>query len=483
MSAPQPAPDESAPTSTRQRVGGLSALLALMVLILTGVVAVVLAVEFRRHSGSSFTFDGRPIEHPDRVLAAAEATVQAAIADKPNVHTADTHCFFAVPHQVGGGRRLPNVDRTAYCAPVLLVDSLTGQPFIRVGLHGQTHGKGERVTVDGLPSSLATVAFPAGTDLIRPDGRQLAASITDLKPPIPPPAPANVFVTADALGTSSAALADLPTQMGGFEGGLSLTHAGQVQRYGSGAAARSAPVGQRLLAFAVNISYSGSGAKPPTLDWGVAVDGGALRPAPRPTASGLYRVIAVPTTAHTVDLVLRSREITQTLSLLTGRPGLQNLAVLARKNWLDPVRKVGDVTLLYAGADSPQPSRAHITVSGAFLEYWAGGAATDKHPQRRDHAYLDVGITYTQTINGRTRGPFAFPPGLLTLTRHGGLAAHPIDLAAGIPALRSKIYNVFDVPAQFTTGAITIGGTMHIDDQHTVSVAEPFKFEVEFRSG
>ena len=67
----------------------------------------------------------------------------------------------------------------------------------------------------------------------------------------------------------------------------------------------------------------------------MVVDGESRR---LPDTSGSY-VVAVPAGAAAADLVMKADGVKQSLSLLTGQPGPDNLAVLARR---DRSRKIGE---------------------------------------------------------------------------------------------------------------------------------------------
>ncbi len=100
--------------------------------------------------------------------------------------------------------------------------------------------------------------------------------------------------------------------------------------FGTGDATHSAPEGGQLRAFhlsswtcdAVNCKDWSK------LDLRVVVDGDSRR---LPDTQGSY-VVAIPAGAASVDLVMKTDDVRQSLSLLTGAPGPDNIAVLARQD-------------------------------------------------------------------------------------------------------------------------------------------------------
>ncbi len=98
-----------------------------------------------------------------------------------------------------------------------------------------------------------------------------------------------------------------------------------------------------------------------------------------------------------------------------------------------------------------------------------------------DKAFLIPDIVYTGSHDG---GPFGIDTALLTFTPDGG-AAIP---AKNISADPAKIRNVFEVPANVTTGTITVGGTATETfsggtGTYTVSVATPVGIPVTIAAG
>ena len=150
-----------------------------------------------------------------------------------------------------------------------------------------------------------------------------------MKVPEPPKAKANVIVSTD-IGKQTIPAAPAGAVIGSRNGGAKLTSLGKVSRYGTGDKAFAAPDGQQLYAFSVAGSSGQDGSADLSGKLAVSIDSGPGTPLPSATAK--YFVLAAPTTAKTVELVLVDAGVTQTLSLLDGAPGPGNIVVATRKH-------------------------------------------------------------------------------------------------------------------------------------------------------
>jgi hypothetical protein len=66
---------------------------------------------------------------------------------------------------------------------------------------------------------------------------------------------------------------------------------------------------------------------------------------------------------------------------------------------------------------------------------------------------MHVAMTY---VGAHDKGTFGFPAGLLTFTPTGGAPVH----ARNISPVAGRIFNVFEVPGNVTTGALTLSGSV-----------------------
>ena len=176
--------------------------------------------------------------------------------------------------------------------------------------------------------------------------------------------------------------------------------------------------------------------------------------------------------------------ITQTFSLLTGKPGTDNIAVLARTHRSDTINQTGhrDLQLLDQGrVRRPRHRRRRQAATVALGGCHAGLSRRHErgHRQRPDKALLIPDVVYTGSHDG---GPYGVDTALLTFTPTGG-AAIP---ARNISTDATKIRNVFEVPAGITTGTLTIGGTATETfssggGTYTLTVATPMSFPITSR--
>ena len=156
-----------------------------------------------------------------------------------------------------------------------------------------------------------------------------------------------------------------------YSGGISSPTWGRSTRYGSGDDAR---IGAgRTEAH----SLQDRGARrrnDGTVDRPVADGDGRRSTAatgkPLPAKSAAYYVVAVPTTAKTVDLVLSDSGLNQTLSLLDGKPGANNVQVLARKN-----RQA-----------TPLDRPVHLRRTRPSVTFADGSAGSNQHRDRDVHS-------------------------------------------------------------------------------------------------
>ena len=483
-----PPPPPAGPRPHRGRPPLVLGLVVAVLLAAGGVTGAVLIWK-ARNQPIALTVGGVPIDHPDTVLARGQDILLRALQGRTEVHDADTRCYFVrTPTTVHAHNVATDVDLLLDCGPVLFTDSDSDSPMISIQLSSQLAGSRVLLTPANLPIDISTLPLPPLAHLLRPDGKSLPANLLSLAPPRPPAAPTDLFrasgVIKPVLGT---AVSGLPTAMAGYEGGLVLNSVTEIQRFGSGEGTLTAATGHKLLAFTVQGSaspYTGFAIGPgPT--WGVSIDGAAMR---TPSQSlgfdvGVSYVVDVPRTARTADLVLVSQGVTQTLSLFTGKPGSANIAVLTRRNLYTTSTTEADVPVVYAGYGQSAQVVVHVRSRGAFLGYWGHGLASSAHPLNPDHAYLEVPIVYTDPTAKDPTELFAFPSEMLTLTPTGGAPIKATDLAPGIPTLSGKIFSVFEVPSTFTSGTVTVSGTVHFDADTTATVSTPFTVEVDIPAG
>ncbi|MEP6598301.1 MAG: DUF2510 domain-containing protein [Actinomycetota bacterium] len=418
-----------------------------------------------RKDAPPFTFGGKEIAKPEQVLTQAESAVMAVVASRHGAKNADTRCYFAQPAEPPKGTKKSDIDGALRCGPVLFVDGDTAKPYLSIPVSsaGAKDGK-VTLTVAGTPSPKDPDTLPSTISLRRPDSRTPPSAAGGLSAPEPQAAGHDLLIAAD-LGKT--VLGDAPPNavIASRIRGVKLTKLGKIDRYGTGDDARSAPKGQQLIAFQTGDApgQAGSGVSPGNLS--VSVDKAPGRPLPDPDA-GQSVVVAVPTSATSVELVLLDEGLDQRLSLLDGKPLATNVAVLTRKHLTGSLSVNLKVRLDLTNGNASATATETITASRARLEWWSGTT----HASSGAKAFLVVDLRLT-TIDSAEL--FGVDTTWLTLAPTGGTPIKARNLASGA----DKIFNVFEVPASFTTGTITISGSS-ASGGITATVANPQTFAV-----
>jgi hypothetical protein len=238
-----------------------------------------------------------------------------------------------------------------------------------------------------------------------------------------------------------------------------------VDRYGSGAAARSAPDGQELLAFRITVEAGDIGSAPASGGLTVSVAGGPARKVESMPDPSDYIILALPK-SDTASLVLDDGGFKQTLSLPDGKAGPGNILVLARKHRFVAIGKTASVPVSLSNGSNSADVTYHATFATASLDFWVP-RHPDRHPVSATDALLSVDIDYTDPTHP---GTFGWDPQLLKLRLPNGTV-----LAARNIAAVNRIFDVFEVPAGFTTGTLEVTGSEKVQGiSLTVSRAAVF---------
>ncbi len=457
--------------------------------IVVAIVAVVAALAaaglyfFGGSSSRSFTYQGKSISKAAGTLQATESELGAIVSARHGItSSSSTRCYYAVPTNPAGAKTT-DIDQYIRCGPVLFVDGNASKPYLSFAFTTAAAGSAVTITPKSAPVSDDPAAAPSGFNLQRPDGKKPPAGSDGLTPPAPPAATANVLgVGVVAVPSGSKTTTAI---VGSLTGGITITDIGKVSRFGSGDAARSAPDGQQLYAFKVAAAAGNSGTVTDlSSSTTISVDGGAGRPLPTEPA-GQAIVIAVPDATKTLDLVLTDGGIKQTFSLIDAKPGATNLQVLARANRSITVGQTQTATynystkVVFTDKSAGQTQTAAIALAGATLVYRDDVNAVSASGV--DKAFLIPDIVYTGSHDG---GPYGLDTSLLTFTPTNGAAI----TAKNISTDPSKIRNVFEVPANVTTGTITVGGSATETfsggpGTYTLTVAAPISFPITFPAG
>jgi hypothetical protein len=461
-----------------------------LIIGLVGVLAAGLSVGgyflFRGSSSPAFTLDGKAIDSPAKPLQQSAAVVRSLVWSRHGAESKDTRCYYALRAQPTQGVEKSDIDDSIWCGPVLFVDGDPGKQYLRFPLNSQpTRGGEVTLTPSGQPVSDDPESVPSGFVLKRPDNATPPSGTGGLTVPAPPPAATNALLATD-LGTETVPAAPHGAVIGSVSGGITVTKLGTVKRYGSGDAARTAPSGSKLVAFRL-VGAMGDDGVPADLsgDTKVSINGGRARRLPN-ADSDQYLVVAVPNSARSVDLVLNNGGYTQTLSLLSGRPGAGNIKVLARSHRHSDVQRSGSVrfrfsqTVGFPDGSSGTSQTGKYTVDGATLAFSLPSRHVKASSTSKALLYIEVRYTVPQSPGHN----FGFPPETMTFTPAG---AAPLK-ARNIATSADLIYDIFEVPANLTSGTLHVAGSftskfVNSSSTYTTMVATPITVPVRFPAG
>jgi hypothetical protein len=461
-------PSASAQPSRISRKRVLIALAAVVVLVAAGLTTWKLL----SGGGTELTYDGKQIVEPGKVLQAGESEVAAAVTSRHGTSGDETRCYYTKPHKQPAGHKHSDVENRLLCGPVLFVDGDTTKPYLSLALRAAPAGSKITLTPNGSLSGEQPAAVPDGTRLVRPDGKSAPSGAGGLHPPQPPPAPKDILA-AVALGPTKAPPAVRDAKMVAKDESVTLERAGVVARYGRGDDARAAPDGQRLLAFRVAVGAGDIGNTPVPGALSVSVDGAAGRAVPPTEGADGYVVLAVAPSSR-VELILDDGGVKQTLAVPGGERGNDNIAVLLRTHRGVAIGKSASVPVRLSRAGESSNLTFHTTVRSAALDYWLP-QYPGSHPAKPSNAMLSVDVAYTDTTApGKTYG---WDAALLKLKLPGGTSVPARNVAT-----KDHVFNVFEVPAGFTSGTLLITGKEKVGDV-SLQVSKSAAFLISIPAG
>jgi hypothetical protein len=487
--APAPATAGPAPAATRSHAAAGRAKLDRRVVLIVAIVAVVViglvvgAIMLFTGGQKSFTYQGKPVKNANATLKQAETNLNHVVANRNGIAGGSARCYFAVPTHPVAGAKSSDVQSNLSCGPVLFIDGDPSREYLSFALTSNAAGGSVTLTPAAQPTSPNPGAEPANVTLERPDGAKPPAGNGGLTSPTPPAAAAgslNVGTVTQPSGTKP-----VKAIIGSYSGGITITEIGRVSRFGTGDSAHSAPANQHLYAFELGPAAGNSGTvKDLSGDTTITIDSGKARGLPTP-ASGQAIIAAVPDSAKSVVLTLTDSGLKQSFSLLTEKPDPNNIQVLARGNRsISPNQTMAatynySTKVVFADHQTGQTQTATIKLATATLAY--RDDTNNFTASGTDKALLIPDVVYTGSHDG---GPYGVDTSLLTFTP-AGQAAIP---AKNISSDPTKIRNVFEVPADVTSGTITVGGTANETfsgsaSTYTVSVATPVSFQIDFPAG
>jgi len=246
---------------------------------------------------------------------------------------------------------------------------------------------------------------------------------------------------------------DAPTGIGSAHAGIALLALGDVDQVTTADGHRRAPEGSRLLAFRVG---DWSCETQPCDSWRaleprVVVDGD-----PRAlTGKGDTFVLVVPPGSDAIDLVVEADDYTQSVSLIDGEAGPDNIALLADR---DSQKRVSlgqsfrlteqtSIALQDGAGGTTNVFERDFGVEYAQLRFFLNGEV----PSSPRKAFLVVNAYYS--VAGRP-GTFILTPGEATFMDGDGTRYEARDLDPSDKGLLG-----FEVPATLRAGTLVIGGS------------------------
>lgn len=402
-----------------------------------------------RDDGPDLRWRGEAIDDPEATLVAGERALAAQVDDRHGALHEEGRCYFSLTGDDGAS----DIAEHLRCGPVLFVDGDPEEPYLSFPLTATGEDGDVRLEVGDRPVSPEPAALDPGERLVRPDGREAPEGGGGLRPPEPPRAAADLLGAMD-IGPTTLDPPPEGAAIGSLHASFELTGLGRIDRYGAGDQARRPAEGHDLVAFTVKPGRGEdpSGVSEPTVE--VEVDG--ERHDVRGLLDGVTPVVvSVPDDVGSVDLVVTDAGVEQRLSLLDGTPGAGNLSVLTRANREQQIDVVHQVSGTGADAGGSGPVSGTVTVNGARLE-WFPTENRSRHPSGPEVAWLVVGFTYAW--DNLTPPDGGFTDQVFTLELPDGRVVPAVNLAAD-PTVNAHIG--FEVPADFTTGTLHIGGVDH----------------------
>jgi len=265
---------------------------------------------------------------------------------------------------------------------------------------------------------------------------------------VPPPADGTELAAAPGLSVPAATTT---IAMAGRTAGVQVAAVGDVAQIGAGDEARSAPEGGRLIGFQLATWACNAG---PCRGWSsldlvIVVDGDRRG---LPDTQGSY-VVAVPAGASHVDLVTKADGTRQSLSLLTGAPGPDNLAVLARTDRLAkidttfPLTETSDPAARYADGVVRSSAVRNVTIKTARLDFFVDSL----RPKSGQTAFLVVDVTYLRPYAGETRHPLKAED--IRFRADDGTIYKDIAVDTDV----DLTLRAFEIPAATTGGTLLLG--------------------------
>jgi hypothetical protein len=494
--APIPPPEWTAPSgpyseAAHQRSTSIRRRRRLVTWLVAGALAIglvaglVLAYVPLGSSGSArLTYAGKKITNAPATLKNAEAIVARLVHDRHGVAAADSRCYFAAPDQPAPGAKRSDIDRILFCGRVLFIAGDPAATYLSFNLTTVGGPGGFTLSLLALPLSQTPDRAPIGVHLVRPDQLVPAAKPSALRPPPTPAAAPNAFVRANLNGVDLP-LAPDTASMGSKTGGVSIYALGRPPSYGVGDDTRLPAPGQQFIAFRTTAAAGDNGKQPVDLsaETTVSVEHGPERALP--TGTGFNYILSVPRSVTAVDLVFRDSGWVQTLSLLDGSPGPDNIEVLGRPNRYGspsngavyPISESFTPAVEFGNGVVGTHDTGTVTVANMSLTYQqvVDTKTFTASSTKTALLYIDLRLKLSNDTEK------SIEAGLLSFTPDGGTPLAVKNLGDE----PNYTYNSVEVPAGLTAGTLTITGST-IDnyagsaDTYRVTVPTTVSIPVKF---
>ncbi|MEI4270295.1 hypothetical protein TEK04_01045 [Klenkia sp. LSe6-5] len=455
-----PAPWAVQPTRRRSRKPLLIGVAALVVLALVGTGLWFLL------RGADITYAGRTVAEPQRVLDEAGSTLDSYAEGRGGAVSDDSACWFQTL-----SADTTDVRDAVVCGPVLFVDGNPSAAWLDFPVTPSTGSGDVTFEVSAEPADPEPRPLEDADLLVRPDGATPPEGAGDLEVPQPPQADPG-FSAEGPFDDVDLVAPDGPATLSGAAARVTVTGVAETERTGTGDDARSPADGEVFRVFSYTIS-SGEGYANTAPELSYVVEGGdpvAVDPGlvvPGATVEGL---LSAPADAD-VELVVVDDGVTQTLSLVDGTPGADNLQVTTRDNRASATPGTQSLPGTISRDGLSADATYTLEVSSARIGWYT---ATDisATPPAPDRAFLVLQDYLTADNASFIAGKP--PSSLYTLTLPDGTVVAGQNLSPD-PNL---VATAFDVPAGFTDGTITFGGSGALADGSTLTFPEQRTFPV-----
>lgn len=441
-----PPPFHPPPRRSRRRPGLIGGGVLTVVAVLVG------AFVLLRDDEPDLQWQGEGIDEPELTLEDAERTVASLVDERHGALHDDGRCYFSLPED----EAVKDVNDHVRCGPVLFVDGDPDAPYLSFPLSVSGEG-GATLDVGDRPVDPEPTALEPGERLARPDGAEAPEGNGGLAPPEPPPAAEDLLGAID-VGPTTIGTPPEGAKIASLNASYELTGLGEIDRYGSGDAARRPAEGHRLIAFTVSTGAGEARTPTATPSVQVQVDEGEARDVGTIIDSDSPVVVSVPADAASVDLVVTDADVEQRLSLLDGTPGEGNLRVLTRANRTQTLGTIHQASATASDATGSVGVTGTIRVEAVYLDWFLYDDPA-KRASTPQTAFLVVLLSYAWV--GVEPADAGLTNQVFTVVLPDGQVLTATNLAND-PTAEALI--AVEVPADFTTGTLQIGG---VDQQPT----------------